>query len=137
MMDTCHSGEFFMAAVSFGQGWHKSWNTGLVYPDLLLSLHVARDPTFYIYKAILPILAIFCFGMMQYFVELDDVPGRLSLVFGMVLTMYAIQWVILDRLPRVPYLTTLDLFIFYGVASLFLMSAGTAIVGLLAKNEVV
>ncbi|CAD7967852.1 unnamed protein product [Amoebophrya sp. A120] len=101
----------------------------------LVSVHIGRDPTFYIYKAVVPLEAIFIFTCMIYATPVSDVSGRLQLLFGMFLTGFAIQWTILDRLPRVPYLTVLDKFIFMVVVILLTVGLGSCCAFLVWRSE--
>ena len=40
--------------------------------------------------------------------QTSELIGRLQLLFALFLTCFAIQWVLLERLPKFPYLTVLD-----------------------------
>ncbi|CAD7925582.1 unnamed protein product [Amoebophrya sp. A25] len=53
----------------------------------------------------------------------------------MFLTCFALQWIVLDRLPRVPYMTVLDGIITIVNASLLLMGLGSALCALVLSRD--
>ena len=88
---------------------HEEWNgppktfTGIAY-----SLHIARTPNFYVRKGIVPLFLVSIFGLFTYFLEPADLNARVSVLSALFLTVYAIQWVTIERLPRLPFNTVLD-----------------------------
>jgi len=119
-----HHGEYKLHAFSYGIANHMSPQTNVTYWDLLFSLHLSRVPNFYVIKGIAPLYVCACFGLMTYFVEPDDLGTRLALLFALFLTCFAIQWVVVERLPNLPFLTILDEVAFFSVLFLFAI-AGT------------
>jgi hypothetical protein len=96
-------GEFVCTAVTFGVFKHSSPNTGLVYRDCIWSLHVQRDPTYYIFKGAVPIYVIVAFAFFQFAMDVDaQLTERLNFLVALMLSSFAIQWTVTDRLPRVP-----------------------------------
>ena len=86
--------------------WGKAAGTR---PCLCLSLHIARTPTFYEQKSILPLYAVLIFGLLCYYtLEPTDLPNRISIMAALFLTVFAIQWIPIERLPRLPFATYLD-----------------------------
>ena len=96
----------------------------LVFSAVALSLHLARDPSWFLLKAVVPLLAVLAFGFLSYAVEFTDLGTRLSILITAFLTSFAIQWVSTDRLPRVPFETKLDRMVTGVSASLFGMALG-------------
>ena len=126
-------GEFVCTAVTFGVFKHSSPNTGLVYRDCIWSLHIVRDPTYYIFKGAVPIYVIVGFALFQFAMDVDqELTDRLNFLVALMLSSFAIQWTVTDRLPRVPFLTSLDRLIFASLLALFMMALGSVI-----TNEVV
>ncbi|GMH77122.1 hypothetical protein TL16_g10075 [Triparma laevis f. inornata] len=88
---------------------HEDWNgppgtfCGIAY-----SLHIARTPNFYVRKGIVPLYLVSLFGLFTFFLEPADLPARCSVLSALFLTVYAIQWVTIERLPRLPFNTVLD-----------------------------
>ncbi|CAD7947233.1 unnamed protein product [Amoebophrya sp. A120] len=132
----CSSGDFDMKGISYAKGRHYTpTNPTDGYEDVLLSLHVKRNPKFYLFKTCFPLYAILIFGSLSYCLEVTDLSGRLNLIFAMFLTCFALQWIVLDRLPRVPYMTVLDTIITIVNASLLLMGVGFAVTAVILSRE--
>jgi len=121
------SGEYELEAFSYGLLKHTSSNTGISYRDFGCSLHLKRLPNFYIMKGVIPLYSTVFLGCMSYFVEADELGTRLSLLFALFLTCFAIQWVVLERLPNLPFLTLLDEVAFSAVSYLFLIALGQCV----------
>ena len=121
-------GEFVCTAVTFGVFKHSSPNTGLVYRDCIWSLHIVRDPTYYIFKGAVPIYVIVGFALFQFAMDVDqELTDRLNFLVALMLSSFAIQWTVTDRLPRVPFLTSLDRLIFASLLALFMMALGSVV----------
>ena len=69
-------------------------------------------------------MIVFLTALAVHTEDISQLGSRLSVIVAMFLTCFAIQWVILDRLPRVPYLTILDSIIFDAIGALGLMLVG-------------
>ena len=131
-----HSGEHVLARVSYAFATHASpRQPDHVYPDVVFSLHIGRDPTFYHYKAFGPLWTVCALGFMSYASDVDQLAERMQVVLAMFLTCFAIQWVVLDRLPSVPYLTILDRITFVTILALFLMALGSCVVYRIHKRD--
>lgn len=119
-------GEFMIQGVTYGIAEHGSLGVmDTTYQDIVLSIHIVRDYTFYLYKGALPMYVAISFGFLQYELPLDEFANRLSLVVTVLLTSFAIQWTVTDRLPRTPHLTAFDRSVFACLASLVLMAVGS------------
>ncbi|CAD7926495.1 unnamed protein product [Amoebophrya sp. A120] len=121
------SGEFVVERISYGIGMHTSPRTGLSYDDVVYCVHLQRNAAYYMYKGVLPLYGIMFLSNLTFFIDVALLSDRLALIFGMFLTAFAIQWTILDRLPRVPYLTFLDRLIAATIFGLILMSLGSSL----------
>jgi hypothetical protein len=121
-------GEFVCTAMTFGIFKHVSPNTGLGFVDCIWSLHVSRDPTYYIFKGAVPIYVIIGFGLFQYAMDVDkQLNDRLNFLVSLMLSSFAIQWTVTDRLPRTPFVTALDRLIFASLLALFMMALGSVV----------
>ena len=121
-------GEFVCTALTFGVFKHTSPNTGLGFCDCVWSLHVARDPTYYIFKGAVPIYVIVCFALFQFAMDVDtQLSERLNFLVALMLSSFAIQWTVTDRLPRTPFVTALDRLIFASLLALFMMALGSVV----------
>eukprot|EP00392_Amoebophrya_sp_AT5.2_P016707 g17003.t1 len=124
---TPRSGEFVTEAITYGIGMHTSPRTGLSYDDVVFSVHLQRNAAYYIFKGVLPLYGILFLSNLCFFIDNALLSDRLALVFGMFLTAFAIQWTILDRLPRVPYLTFLDQLIAAAIFGLCVIALGSCV----------
>ena len=131
-----HAGEFDMTAFSYAHMIHTSPATGLSYEDVAWSVHLQRNGVFYIYKGILPLLAGVLFGFLSFVISPDELSARLQIQVAIFLTCFAIQWLITERLPRIPYLTILDHFVFAAVSTLCVMSFGQCVSYSVGKRSV-
>ena len=115
------SGDYEICALSYGTLF-STWNGGTQHVGF--SLHLKRSPGFYVLKGILPLYATIMYGMMTFFIGASQLGSRMSQLTALFLTCFAIQWVILERLPRLPFLTILDHVFFSAVFCLFIIGAG-------------
>lgn len=121
-------GEFALDRISFALGSHFSpAMKDVVYRDAFFSLHIRRIPSFYLNKGVLPLVAIASLGAMSYFMKPEELGNRLSLICTMFLTCFAVQWITVERLPRVPYNTAFDKVVFAVGACLFTMALAACI----------
>lgn len=130
-------GEFVVRGITYGIAEHGSLAVmDTTYQDVVLSIHIARNYTFYLYKGALPMYVAICFGLLQYELPVSDLASRLSLIVTVLLTSFAIQWTVTDRLPRTPHLTAFDRSVFACLASLVLMAVGSVWASRAADNYV-
>eukprot|EP01046_Picozoa_sp_COSAG06_P017168 COSAG06_NODE_1157_length_10466_cov_3.303752_5_plen_188_part_00 len=86
-------GEFCVKGITYGIAEHGSLGMmDSTYEDVVLSVHIARDYTFYLYKGALPMYVAIGFGLLQYELPIDELANRLSLIVTVLLTSFAIQW---------------------------------------------
>ena len=121
------AGEFACDGVTFGVGVHGSLATGNEYVDAIWSLHISRIPTYYIFKGAVPLWAIVGFALLQYALPPSELAERFHYLVSLMLTLFAVQWTVTDRLPRVSYLTALDRLVFACLAALSLMALGSVV----------
>eukprot|EP01052_Picozoa_sp_SAG31_P013718 SAG31_NODE_832_length_11660_cov_2.612091_6_plen_394_part_00 len=100
--------EWEMAGLYWAAAEHSSPSTGLRYGDFLVGFSRRRLPNYMLHKAVYPTLLCAYFGLCVCVVPSEDLVGRLSLLLSLFLTVYAIQWVSVDRMPKTPELTLVD-----------------------------
>ena len=74
----------------------------------VLEIGVEREPGFYLWKVMLPILIIVGLSWSVFWMTDERLAGRSRITATGVLTIVAYQFVIADDLPRIAYLTLLD-----------------------------
>eukprot|EP00937_MAST-01D_sp_MAST-1D-sp2_P004304 g4304.t1 len=121
------SGEFACDGVTFGNAVHGSLATGNEYVDAIWSLHISRIPSYYVFKGAVPLWAIVGFALLQYALPPAELAERFHYLVSLMLTLFAVQWTVTDRLPRVSYLTALDRLVFACLAALSLMALGSVV----------
>jgi hypothetical protein len=67
------------------------------------------------------------FGFLTFATQPSELPSRLSILVALYLTCYAIQWVTIERLPRLPFNTVLDDVTSGCVFSLLLIAIGQSV----------
>ena len=120
--------EWVTSAIYWAVAQHASAASGNTYSDFLIGFERKRMPTYMLHKAVYPTMLCAYFGLCTSFVPSTELGGRLSLLLSLFLTIYAIQWVTSDRIPRTPELTKADKLV-SGVV-IYLVSIATASVAL-------
>ena len=65
------------------------------------------------------------FGLLCYYaLEPTDLPSRISIMAALFLTVFAIQWIAIERLPRLPFSTILDTVAQCAIGGLMMMLVG-------------
>jgi hypothetical protein len=130
-----HSGDYELTQVSYAIGAHQppEWyrrdgmRSDYQVADVLVSLHLQRTPSFYLQKGMEPMYGAGFFGFLTYLTDTRELASRLSVLASLFLTCYAIQWVTIERLPRLPFSTVLDEVTKTVVTCLFLMAVGQGV----------
>jgi hypothetical protein len=81
---------------------------GQRYSQLVLELEIARYAGFYFWKIAVPLVIIMCVSFSVFWMTRDVLAQRQRQAATGVLTLVAFQFVALAGIPRVPYLTLLD-----------------------------
>ena len=86
-----HFGEHALARLSYALATHASpRKPEHVYPDVIFSLHIGRDPTFYHYKAFGPLWTVCALGFMSYASDVEQLDARMQVVLAMFLSVVKI-----------------------------------------------
>jgi hypothetical protein len=98
---------------------------GLVLPRLTFTVEAARAPGFYTWKVVFPLTLIVVMSFAVFFIDPSEFGVQIGVSTASVLTLVAFQ-LSLDRfLPRVAYLTRMDLFT-VGATLLVFLALGEA-----------
>lgn len=120
--------EWVTAGLYWAVGQHVSVATGNAYSDFLIGIERKRTPTYMLHKAVYPTMLCAYFGLCTSLVPSSELEGRLSLLLSLFLTIYAIQWVTSDRIPRTSDLTKADRLV--SAVVVYLVSIATSSVAL-------
>jgi hypothetical protein len=114
-------GEFF--ALGYKQGRLPDWETvgfsfklnvapastsGQLCDEFTLRIHVLRKSSFYMWKTVMPIWLLWCYSMMTFAYQPEDLGGRVSLGSTMLLATFAMLYVTGSHLPKTDFLTSID-----------------------------
>ncbi|MBZ9752829.1 hypothetical protein GO986_21520 [Deinococcus sp. HMF7620] len=78
-------------------------------PRLLVDLTADREYSHYTYLVISLIFFISLICFSAYFFPIEDIGSRLQVLTALLLALTAVQFVVYDDLPTIPYLTRIDL----------------------------
>jgi hypothetical protein len=85
-------------------------NGRLRMPEIEFDLVVARRYAFYLWKVFLPLLVMAMISYCALWIRENDPAPQLSVALSALLTMIAFLFAISSSLPKVPYLTYIDVF---------------------------
>ena len=114
--------EWRTSAIYWATGQHVSSSTGIAYSDFMVAIERRRMPQYMLHKAAYPITLSAAFGLYCLAVPSEQLAERLGVLLSLFLTVYAIQWVSGDRMPKTSKLTWLDRKVYLVVLYLFLMA---------------
>ena len=138
LSQTPERGEFILEGLSYGLGNHASPNIkNQEYDDVVISFHLRRNPTFYIYKAQLPTIITVLISLLTFIYDGADLGDRMETVLGMFLTSFAIQWTVMERLPPTPYLNNIDISLNSALFAMFLIVILHCISYTMSKTDVI
>lgn len=89
-------------------------------PGMVFSLDVKRNTSYFKYKVILPLVMIVMMSWLVFWIDPSLVPSQISLAVTTVLTMIAYRFALAGMLPRLPFLTSLDIFVIASTIMVFL-----------------
>lgn len=81
------------------------------FSEFLMTINVTRQFGFYIWKVLFPliILVVMCFAV--FWMDDESLSSRLGVGFTGVLTVVAYQFIATGSLPKVPYMTLMDVYV--------------------------
>lgn len=129
------AGDYRVTAISIGRARHPppAWYRqphhapGAQMRNLVLSLHLQRCSYFYVWKGIIPLYLIAVYGFVTFAMDPADLGDRCGVLSGLFLTSFAVQFVSVERLPRLPFATTFDQVTNSVMATLAVMVVGQCV----------
>jgi len=85
--------------------------SGKTYSYISIGIDIQRKIEFYIWKIIFPLLLIICISWSVFWIGRESVSSRLSVASIGFLTAIAFGFFVSNNLPRIAYLTFMDMFI--------------------------
>jgi cadmium resistance protein CadD (predicted permease) len=81
---------------------------------------VKRDTNYFKWKVILPLVLIVMMSWMVFWIDPSLVASQISVSVTAMLTMIAYRFALAGFVPKLPFLTTLDLFILVSTIAVFM-----------------
>eukprot|EP01052_Picozoa_sp_SAG31_P039084 SAG31_NODE_5346_length_2594_cov_6.626052_2_plen_321_part_00 len=100
--------EWRTVRLEWGFGHHTSSASGVSYHDFVVMITRRREPGYYLTKALYPTAICGLLSTAGLIVPADELANRFGILLTLFLTVFAIQWITNDRLPKVSFLTRLD-----------------------------
>jgi len=119
----------------FGLTDPNTSSSGVTYPHYVVTLHVTRTVTYYIYNVMVIMFLLVMMAATSFAVPLTDAGGRLSVSLTLVLTSVAFKFSTAQNIPKVGYNTYLDVYLFVCFAFLSLIVAENAVVARLNLSQ--
>jgi len=95
------------------------------FSEYVYSINVDRDPGFYLYKIVVPLLIIVAFNWATYWMPGEPASVRMERGVIALLTVVAFHQVVSANLPRIGYLTFMDGIVYVAFASVGLTMLST------------
>jgi Neurotransmitter-gated ion-channel ligand binding domain/Neurotransmitter-gated ion-channel transmembrane region len=102
---------------------------------MIFSIHAKRYISYYVFKFIIPLILIACMSILVFWLDPKEVSTRLGLAATSMLTMIAYRFLIVSSLPKVSYLTRMDMVIFSATFLVFLVLLINTISSILIKKK--
>lgn len=99
----------------------------------LLTFQVERKANYYLWKIIAPMVLIVLMSWTVFYINPENVGTQLGIATSSMLTLIAYRFILGGLLPRVSYLTELDLFIFGSTLIVFLALLVVVLIDYLAR----
>ncbi len=101
---------------------------------LRFSVTAERDPTFFLWRIVLPLCLIVCMSWSVFWIDPTVLPAQMGVSTSSVLTLIAFYLAVGNMLPRIPYLTRLDRFLVGATLLVFLAFAEAVITTTLNRH---
>ena len=105
------------------------------YSLIRFRLRVRRKHTYYIYKLCLPICVITLSSFSTFTMQADEsISNRLEITLACVATLATYSFIILQTVPKVSYLTRLDVYFTVSFVTLFVVAMQNAFIGFMSEK---
>ena len=78
------------------------------YSSYVASIHVERNPTFYIYQMLIPLFIVMGISFCAFLFPMTDLPNKIYLALTGILAFFGAKFTINQDLPKIGYMTILD-----------------------------
>lgn len=110
-------------------------NESSLIPGMVFSLEVKRDSNYFKFKVILPLVLIVMMSWLVFWIDPSLIPSQVSVGVTAMLTMIAYRFALAGMLPRLPFLTTLDIFVMASTIMVFLALVEVIYTAYLSTNN--
>ena len=107
----------------------KEGSSSNIYPQYIIRMNVMRKYKFYIYNVFLILFLITALTFSSFAVEASARGARILIPITLLLTSVAFKYNVQQYVPRVPYLTLVDKYIFWSMIFQFFMAVRNAVSG--------
>ena len=108
---------------------------GFQVQGMVFSLDVKRDTNYFKWKVILPLVLIVMMSWMVFWIDPSLVASQISVSVTAMLTMIAYRFALAGFVPKLPFLTTLDLFTLVSTMAVFIAMIEVLFTAHLATND--
>ena len=113
----------------------KLSSSGASYSEVAFFIEAKRNYTFFIVNVMVVITLIITLSWTSMLIHPDQLDERLSVTLTLLLTAVAFKFVVVESLPKLSYLTYLDMFLFSALFYLVVVIAESAIVATIPDDE--
>jgi hypothetical protein len=108
---------------------------GFEYSGYAFEFTASRNVQYYILKVILPLLLIVMMSWSVFWIDPNTSNSQLSIAVTSMLTLIAYRFAVDSQLPRLPYMTQLDAFIFASTLLVFFSLIEVLVTTILDNNQ--
>uniref|UniRef100_A0A7S0CQC2 Neurotransmitter-gated ion-channel transmembrane domain-containing protein n=1 Tax=Amorphochlora amoebiformis TaxID=1561963 RepID=A0A7S0CQC2_9EUKA len=90
------------------------------YPEIIIRLTLARNPWYYLARLVVPQILLSLMELTSFLVESDAIADRFSISGTIILSEIALYLIAVDMLPKVPYVTRIDIWFSWCFTLVFL-----------------
>jgi Neurotransmitter-gated ion-channel ligand binding domain len=108
---------------------------GLQYSGYVFEFTASRNVQHYILKVILPLILIVMMSWSVFWTEPTNSNTQFSIAVTSMLTLIAYRFAVDTQLPRLPYMTRLDVFFLFGTLLVFLSLIEVLVTTILDNND--
>src|SRR6267378_2894209 len=122
----------------------ENWNTkslsyalapGFEYSGYAFEFKAARDVQHYIFKVILPLVLIVIMSWAGFWIDPVNANSQISVAVTSMLTLIAYRYAVDSQLPRLPYMTRIDLFFLVSTLLVFFSLIEVLVTTILDNNQ--
>jgi Neurotransmitter-gated ion-channel ligand binding domain len=122
----------------------ENWNTkslsyalapGFEYSGYAFEFKAARDVQHYIFKVILPLVLIVIMSWAGFWIDPVNANSQISIAVTSMLTLIAYRYAVDTQLPRLPYMTRIDLFFLVSTLLVFFSLIEVLVTTILDNNQ--